>query len=875
MYSSMKALITILVMMLAVSGCGDLLGTNVVKRELDGSQFEAQCELDMNKFSEIMNENIESQIRCLGENLKVFMKIVKSGKPGYLSRVELERYLADFRPDVKPEVVKALGSVFQLGHLITGDDANYVSKDTVDKVINFALVFNREAALNFGPIFQNESPVTYALHQNHRDRVSNANKAIVQSLRTVFNPNRNGAIHKLNIIELLESFSTETNRHQIEKAKKVLFLKKVLIGGDEQIISHTELERLILNFDHLLLIGLDVARYKYIILKQDSILQLLKRDVNDLYDIITQGTLNNRDGELFFTMNQAIEAAKLFIEPDSFDIEKFRNLIGEVKKIAMKGNATEVRGGELKNLFVHAKSLLQTGTIFHRIYDKFKAQLDSPQQIAIDFSEYRHTYPEQQAELDQFERIVKKYRFLKGEFLTSYYVRGHKRNPDAIFEVALFEYALRLVFSTYGSPSPNSDAVGGYSIDKDQMQKLAKKFENELIELDLVLPGRIIGTADNISLLGTLFQYQSDKNSVMDVNEATEFAVSLFGSLSISSDLHAYMKDQNCPVDEFDRVEPSCYRKHFWKGLCTDYQSYFPLMFESMGAPKKCEDFQPSEENQLFLDRAISAARSCNYYTDGDKEEIYYSEGDNMTIMLALMHAETTILRWDTNNNNYMDADEVNKSYDIYSPALDGFLEDKSPIIKKLKKQIFQYMIKYEQVPDEKQFKSIWKFVKFLLSFNKKAPATRKTIVSLLNVIGEQNKLLQTGEQFDCNLLRNPETIPRNLSAKPMMISNASKATKDVEIRKELSGSVEYVNSFGAENRMQLKDEMLEFSDDMEAGKIKKIKDIRQPNLRALFTKIFNDRNEMNQINSLVKDGSDIEKIGFAVSLILMDEKIY
>jgi len=771
MFSKLQAILLILAMAFAVSGCGDLLGTNVVKKQLSGKQFEANCPLEMDKFAEIMNENISAQIYCLGENLNTFIKIVKSGKPGYLSRVQLEKYLADFRPDVKPEVVRALGAVFQLGHLITGEDPNYISKATVKKVIDFAIVFNEEAALNFGPIFQNESTVTYALHQNHRDRVSTATKTIVQSLRLVFNPNRNGQIHKINIIELLESFSTEANRHQIEKAKKVLFLKGVILGGKNDELTHTEVEKLILNFDHLLLLGLDVARYKYIILNQESILQLLKRDVNDLYDIVTQGVLNERDGQTLFTISEAIEAAKLFIEDSSFDIDKYRNLIGEAKKIFMKGNSEDVKGKELKNAFDHAKVLLQKGTVFHRIYDKFKVQLESASPVTIDFSEYRHTYPEHQVELDQFERIVnpKKYRFMKGEFLSPYYTKGYRRNADAVFEIALLEFAIREVFTVFGSVSPNTDSVGGYSINKDQMRKLLQTFETELIDLDLILPGRLIGTADNVSLLGTLFQFQSDKNNVMDVNETTEFGVTLLTGMNVSDDMFTYMKEQNCPQEEvlnganvnFDRIQPACFKANFWKSLCKYYRSYYPLMFDSINAPKKCEEFVETTASAELLDRVILAARSCNNYTDGNKEEIFYSKGDMMTIMIALLHVETTILRWDANGNNYMDADEVNAAYDIYSPALDGFLEGKNAIIKKFKKQIYQYMIKYETVPDEKDFGSIWKFVKFLLSFNKKSPATRKTIASILVAIGNENRKMPDAPQFNCNLLRDPEHIPR------------------------------------------------------------------------------------------------------------------
>ncbi|MFP5385155.1 MAG: hypothetical protein ACLGHN_03705 [Bacteriovoracia bacterium] len=878
----MRVFIILLVSTLTLSGCGDLLGTKVVKRDIGSSIAELKCELDLDRFSDIMHENISSEIRCLGESLNLFIRIVKSGKPGYLSYQQLERYLAT-RPDIKPEILKALKSVFLLGHLITGEDPNYVSKETVDKVVQFALVFNQEAALNFGPIFQNESPVTYALHQNHRDRVSSANKAIVQALRTIYNPNRNGETHKLNIIELLESFSTEISRPAIERAKKILFLKKVLFGGENEVITHNELEKVILNFDQLLLIGLDIVRYKYIILKQESILQLLKRDVNDLFDIITQGTLNNRDYEKLFTMDEAYEAAKMFIDEDTFKVDDFRNIISEVKVIAMKGNKTEVKGGELKNLFYHAKSLLQTGTVFHRIYDKFKVQLESPRPVeeTIDFDEYRHTYPEHQAELDQFERITKKYRFMKGEFFSSYYVRGYRRNADAIFEIALMEYGLKLLFTHFGSPSPNGDAVGGYSLDQWQMQKLIVKFEEELIKIGLLTPHKALSTADNISLLGTLFQYQSDKNGMLDVNEGTEFGVSLLSSLNIADDIHTYMKEANCTIDEFDRTDPACFKANFFVGLCKYYRNNFPLMFDSFQAPKDCgaDEVRNSPEEipswvtrdmQNFLNRSTEAARTCNYYTDGNKEEIPYSEGDIVTIMLAIMHAETTVLRWDVNANNILDAAEIDRSYEIYSPALDGFLLEKNPLIKKLKKQIFQYLVKYEEVPDETNFKSVWKFVKFLLSFNKKADGNRKTIVSILDVIGDENAKTSTGPKYDCNWLRDPDNIPREIPVYEKPLRNAG---SDINVNEALRTLVSLINSYSPAATEELKRQLNALSDDMIAGNVDSIRRIRQPLLKELFKAISKNKYIMREIRAVVSEGSEIERIALAVSAVLLEQE--
>lgn len=883
MYSKLILFSLTIVALVTLGSCGDLTEKNVIEREMDGTQFSVNCELDMNRFAKILNENIAPQIRCLGENLNLFIKVVKSEKPGYLSRAQLEKYLANHRPDVKPEVITGLKSIFDIGHLITGEDSGFISQSTIDKVIKFGLIFNQEAALNFGPIFQNESPVTYALHQNHRERVSSATKSILQSLRSVFNPNRNGETHSLNIISLLESFTNESNRDVIDKAKKILFAKKILVGGENEIMTHHELDKLILNFDRLLLIGLDVVRYKFIILKQESILQLLKKDVGDFYDIITQGPLNDRDDEVILSVDDAVEATELFIENEDLQIQKFRNLFGEVKKIMMGGNDEVIKGVELKTIFNEAKKILQTGTVFHRIYEKFKAQLDNPSPVeeTIDFDEFRHTYPEYQEELQFFERIAKKYRFMKGEFLAPYYTRGSKRNPDAFFEIYLLEYAIKKVFMTYGSPSPNAGAVGGFSIDKDQMRKVLQKFQNELIELDLIIPGMGNKTADNISLLGTLFQYQSDDNKVMDVNELTEFGESLISSMNIAGDIHDYLKEQNCTLDAFGRVDPDCFRNNFWKGFCTYYRSYFPLLAADFKFPAKCENIEANENYTSFLMTSVQAARTCNNYTDGNKEEIFFSKGDLMSIILVIMHAETTVLRWDTNKNNIMDPSEVNNAYDIYSPALDGFLENKSSIIKKLKKQIYQYLIKYEKIPDDKNFGSIWSFVKFLLSFNKEAPASRKTIVSVLKVIGDETEKLEPSE-FDCNLLRDPDNIPRSANNPNSLFSSklarklpstvSSSDLDESQLQQSLGETINFLNSFSSKEKEFLKLEISSVVDDISSGDITKLKHLKDSNLKDVLKVVLKNKGQMAAIREFFTEGSDLQKASLAVSMILLSE---
>lgn len=773
MFTKLRLLIVLIISSLLLSGCGDLLGKKVVKKKLDGSFAELRCKLKIDKFSEILYENIEPEINCLGDSLNLFIKLMTSGKPGSISRLQLESYLRDFEPDVTPEVIKALGSIFQLGHLLTGDDPNYVSQQTVDKVITFVRIFNREAARYYSPIFENDNAVSYTLHNSQRNRIGQATIAISNALEDVYKPDRGGQIHKLNIHELIEAFRTKNNSEDMDKFKKFLFVKTLIVGGRPDEITHLEFNTLISNLKHLIPIGLDLLRYEKISFeKNQEIVEFLDTSVKAANTIFRYEHLNNRDNMVLFTFEEAMEAAKIILKDKKIngkkiDLEKYRNLILEAKKLFMTGNSTEIKGIELKNLFDHAMNVLRTGGFFYRLYKSLEVQLNRRTPVAIDFNEYRIIHPKFIKEVNQFERIVKRYRFMKGEFLSAYYNEEYWRNPDAIFEIGALEYVLQVILGTYGSLAPGT--VGGYTIDAKQMEFVMQKFEKELIELDLILPQRAITTANNISLLGSLFQFQSDNNGLMDINEGTEFATTVFSALNVAEDVKKYLvEEKGCKPDDFGRIYPECFRENFWEALCSNYRDpdltdnrknndYLPLLFKSLNAPNLCKDWKNTSLSAEFLDRAIRAGRACMNYNDGQREEIPYTEGDIMTLMVVLFHTETTILRWDTNKNNYMDADEVNRAYEIYSPALDGFLKDKSPIIKRFKKQIYQYMIKYERVPDEKDYGSILKFIRFLLSFDKSAPAYRKTIASLLMAIGEQNSKMQTGPVYDCSRLRDPD----------------------------------------------------------------------------------------------------------------------
>lgn len=80
------------------------------------------------------------------------------------------------------------------------------------------------------------------------------------------------------------------------------------------------------------------------------------------------------------------------------------------------------------------------------------------------------------------------------------------------------------------------------------------------------------------------------------------------------------------------------------------------------------------------------------------------------------------------------------------------------------------------------------------------------------------------------------------------------------------------MNGRGVAGKEQLKDDLVVLNDDMIAGKVRSISDIRQPALKELFSEIAANEEHMENINSAVVEGSELHKIATAVVLTLLSE---
>ncbi len=724
----MSKLLIFLLFFFVFAGC-DFKEEDVGKKPLNSSQFAVNCELNMDAFLDILEKNIESDIRCLGETMNLFIRVVEPVRPGYISRKSLEEYIVKNRPEITPKMLKALKSVFDLNHLITGEQKEFISKKNVELIVEFAQLFNKEAAVNIWPSLNNNSPLNISLHKLNRKRLVESGKRIIQALRKIPGT-RVQSIRELNLEDLLESFIGEENPEELEEAKRFLALKKVIIGGDKNTITNLQFESITEELGPILMIALDIKNVTKITSESNFILDLLVEDVSLLNGIIFKDPARIKD--VLISIDELSDMISVFLT--NVDLKKYEELMEEVKVMLMNGEPGNIRGKELYVLFLELQGIFSRGSEFFRLYDANRELLDSKDRVTLSSGTLIVPGEISSDVTSDFVRITNGYRFFRGKHKAASYSREYRRNPEGMFEVLFLEYAVKKVAKRFGVASTG---YGGHSLELRGILGLLKMCEALLIDLDVISAGSTEKTAETVTLLGSLFQYQSDDNTLLDVNEATELVMALLTSINLSSELHGNLKALGCESDGKERVAPECFKENFFGLICRGYKNHFPLLMTSLGAGENCSELGPSSANLEFLDQSIRAARSC-HINQTTNEEIWYSEGDIFTVMMALLHIETTILRWDLNENNIMDPNEVMNAYPIYSPALDGFLETMPAIVKTVKKQIFQYLIKYEKVPDAGDFGNVFDFVKFLLKFNKSAPASRKTIASVLRALSEQ-----------------------------------------------------------------------------------------------------------------------------------------
>ena len=140
---------------------------------------------------------------------------------------------------------------------------------------------------------------------------------------------------------------------------------------------------------------------------------------------------------------------------------------------------------------------------------------------------------------------------------------------------------------------------------------------------------------------------------------------------------------------------------------------------------------------------------------------------DAFGVFAGLLNIESTLLRFDINDNNILDGtkrySEVLNAYEeVYQGAIKGLVAKNGGFLEKLAKPIFMYLVKYGKIPDTGNMDSLAHFAKYYVKFlarSKKAHehADRSTMATILKTLKSESETNKV-HPFQCEkCFRNPD----------------------------------------------------------------------------------------------------------------------
>mgnify|MGYP003682943075 CR=1 FL=1 len=782
----MKKILIQIALLLSLVSCGDLFTKATDSGEVALSQL-GSCELNMDAFSYILEKNIKGDIKCLEEKLNVFMDFVRTERPGYMSKAALKDFLLNGPMDVDPDIADIVDSVFDLSFLIRGTEKEFIKRADVGVLLDFLVKFN-EHIWKSNQLFKSEDKVNYYRHLSERSTIFNEFAIIAEELEAIYIPNRS-QLDRIDTQQFIYNFF-QGDISNLEKLRSLMFLKRVFLGGDIWDLTHIEFKDSLSTLPYLAQAAFDIVkmdRYEFAD-KQSSLIKIFMKDIEIVKRLMF---FDGSSHEPVFSITSATNAIKI-AAPDLLpvDITDYENEIRKLKDVLVGSDSDDVSARELIAFLDLGMDVFQEGDLFYRAYEMYADELNSKEPITHSFEDFPVRNSLEQEFLDNFATIAQNYKFIKGSFTSPFFTYEFNRNANAFFQIGVLEYFVKKVMGHYGNANPN--ARGGFDMSLDQTVGVIDDFKWFLKDQGIITIGRtgggeVAGVADNLVLMSTLFQYQSDgcgDLSCMEVPEITEFLIGLLTALEVkdyfTDTMMELCKDH---LDQFDRIAPACFRNNFVKVLENpipedgrSISDYMPYLYQYVNELTKDvpagSPITDSEGYMTFITETESFTRTCTYYDEEETDEVYLRVNDAFAVFAGLLNVESTLIRFDQDQNNIIDStnsrkkNEVMTAYsEVYKGALIALAEQKlgnATLAKVLAKPIFKYLVKYGDVPDTSNFGSIWKFVKFILKRNKSADISRTTVATILKIISEQSENADL-HPFKCEeCLRDPniECLP-------------------------------------------------------------------------------------------------------------------
>jgi hypothetical protein len=658
------------------------------------------CKIDIDKLGEIFKADQKDQIQCLQDNFIQFTKYVRSKNPGSVSEGELNIFVRKFFEGQSDSIIQGLSLIFQLNMLLLRDEADRISKTNISPLFEMLVKVNQEAIVITQVLKEMDDEKNQGHFWELREKFNaSVNRFCDFTLKII--QNSPGAQQKLNIKDFILDAGKKLGTKGIDAdtVDSLIFLKRVLVAGDKEVITSDELKTVVQKLPRILSLSFDLYYVKSTNFGSDAeSSRFYIESMNELYRIIE---FKQADFQLV-TVDQILKLAQDFIKDK--DVKKFKPSIISIKTRLIGGAQESFSLADLRVVLDIAKDLLERNYFNNVTYNSKREVIESPREItALEktaLTEYNIFSAARVNELfKDFQDVavnIRYYRSPKEGIPT--YGTIISRNRTGFLEALYLKWGAQKLLKGYG----HKNAQGIQQVNLDEFQTFLFDMKPVLEEFKLWSPNPQT-FARNAILLADLFQNKSNGDLEVNETEATEYLQMILSAVKVSDNF----RDQLTAVCDsgVNKEDPvfgtECFNQHFFDTILNklNYKKFFPRLNDYVTTATK-------EDVDGYLAGVEGFARDVN------DPKIPINERDNILILGAMLNIESTFIRFDTNKDNIIDYNELTEAFKVYKPAIIS-LAKLAPAQEYLAKSIFMYMVSKMEVPPTGTWMDNAKFIAF------------------------------------------------------------------------------------------------------------------------------------------------------------------
>jgi hypothetical protein len=680
----------------------------------------AECEIENDIYKEIGNQIISSHIDCLKYKLNKFQKNVRSSQPRKIKKIDLQRFLIKFFNFDSKTLTVYLDQFFKVTNFLNPNEKNYISSESLDKILTFLKKLNLNlVSINTSKdrFLSNKNLVNY---KSFRSKTSLALTNISKDLTSLLKKQYYfDTFELLDQLELLRKVIHD--QKDVEKLKSFMYVKSLFLGGSKYRLTGMQLREFLSKLPKLGVFVLDSLYLESTMFKEQenyywTLLdswKLLKNQLayghrNQRFKVMTVFDLMKSISKLYpekriRKLNQSVINLKKKFFPDgtlSFNLLEINQLMDKGSDI-IKMLALNEKFFNLNKDIILSKNKIEEEDIIMPSYNDVL-------QKRISKIEYSHYF-------ENFVGFATKYHYygtLGDE--SPLFAQEFKRNIDEIQVMSAIHFYLKNIFSFYTGTNSFSNVPI-----KTSLKVTTEILRDSMIDLEYVLKSfnawplmrpdidfsdetncqpddlkcnTLHLTAKNSKNMMDLFQFQSNGDDLMSIEEGIEYFIGAITAYRATQDTMPLLR-QKCLIKKnkekinikrlygLDCVRDNIFQLFLEKAK---YKNVFPRLYEFIKNVSK-------ENIESFVENIEEFSRDT--LDPGSP----YTERDIFLFIGAVVNIESTMIRYDHNDNNLLDTFELEEAFNVFEFTI----MTKAEISwRGLARSAFFYLFNFQELPD-------------------------------------------------------------------------------------------------------------------------------------------------------------------------------